>query len=709
MARILLSFLTGIAAGWTLDPGIPGRVLPGVFLFVVPLITLASFFIFRKIRFSLRWIPGIILVTCIGSVAFLITHLHTPGDEDRNPEMIKTGPVVFLAEVTHPAVQKERTTRLIVRILAFVNANKRQAPAGSALLFIRKDDRSQQLFPGDRILARMVMEKPSPPANPMGFDQQRYCMLKGIIRTGFIAEDQWRKILKPPSFSLIALAVKVRERLLAILAENGVRGREYAVAAALLLGYTEEIDRGLMADYSASGAMHILSVSGMHVGVIFLFIGAVLGFLDRFRRGPAVKSALTILLIWFYALVTGLSPAVLRASAMLSLILIVTSLKRKPEILNILAASALFLLAWDPFLLGDIGLQLSFLAVAGIVIIYPPIFSIWTPGNRILEKTWSLVALSLAAQLATFPAAIFYFNQFPNYFILANLLTVPLSGLVIYAGILAIVFGSVPFLSGMLAFILTWLVRILNFIVHIVESMPGSVTHGIVLSTTEVFFLYGIILSGFLFLVLKKGQAFLVCLGFCILLTGSFLYEKAGRIGRATMTVYSSRNLGMMEFIHGKGSILVTTRFGKEDPFLQESMRKYRYAGGFRNRYRIGSGAESMGRPAFRPDSVFIRKGDFLGFYGKRIAVIGRKIPVTIELSIPVDYVILTGKADIPVKTLVKVFRPATVIIDASVPEWRKKKWTGELNQQGIRTYSVKDSGAMIISFNQGMRVDSDE
>ena len=184
-----------------------------------------------------------------------------------------------------------------------------------------------------------------------------------------------------------------------VLRNNGIRGREFAVAGALLLGYVDEVDNDLMRDYASTGVIHILSVSGMHVGVIFLVFERLLAFMEKRKNGVYIKAFLIIGLTWLYAFITGLSPPVMRAAAMLSLVVTGKAMKRHPGIFNNLAASVIFLLVLQPFMLADPGFQLSYVAVAGIVLFYKPISSLYLPDNRVLQKVWPIMAVSVAAQL----------------------------------------------------------------------------------------------------------------------------------------------------------------------------------------------------------------------------------------------------------------------------------------------------------------------
>ena len=203
--------------------------------------------------------------------------------------------------------------------------------------------------------------------------------------------------------------------------ENKLEGKEYAVVSALVAGYTDDLDIETMKAFADTGTLHVLSVSGMHVGIIYYVLNLLLLFLSKHRYGNILRVLILLSFLWLYSMITGMSAAVMRSAAMLSFIIVGKSFNRYVNTYNIIAASIFFLLIMNPFTLMDVGFQLSYISVIGIIWLQPHIYSIFDFNTKWKDEIWKVVSVSIAAQIATFPLGIFYFHQFPNYFLPSNL------------------------------------------------------------------------------------------------------------------------------------------------------------------------------------------------------------------------------------------------------------------------------------------------
>ncbi|MCE2778665.1 MAG: ComEC/Rec2 family competence protein [Algoriphagus sp.] len=246
--------------------------------------------------------------------------------------------------------------------------------------------------------------------------------------------------------------------------------------------------------YSATGTQHILAVSGLHVGIIYSILLLPLTYFKQ--EGHALRKSYLILvmgLIWIYALMTGFSPSVVRAVVMFSLVTLGQMRKRKPSIWNILSFSALLLLVLDPGVRTDLGFQLSYLAVAGIVGLQPLILQVWSPPNRVLDYFWQMAAVTLAAQLITSPLTIHYFHTFPTYFLLANLLIVPLSYLILCVGVPFLLLAWIPFFGRVLGAIVDFLLLLQNEVTYLIQDLPAALWQGIHLSFAGMLAIWGLL------------------------------------------------------------------------------------------------------------------------------------------------------------------------------------------------------------------------
>jgi competence protein ComEC len=649
--------------------------------------------------YSFQWITGILIFLLTAALSDRI--MISGKDILKNDYFGNFQPVqkYCIGEIIEPVIRKEKSTKAVIRVTFVKENGKWLRTVGKALVFLENSPCSQLLCYGDRLLMNTQFTEPEGSRNPAGFDNKRYLRLKELWLQAHVKKGHWVIISRETRDPVFRLALSWRDKMLMLLRKNGMKGNEFAVAGALLLGYVDEVDNDLMHDYSATGVMHILSVSGMHVGMIFLVLDKLLAFLDKRKNGGYAKALLVICFIWLYALITGLSPAVMRAAGMLSLLVSGKAMKRHPDTLNVLAASAIFLLIWQPVLLADPGFQLSYLAVGGIVLLYKPVYNLYVPGNLVLDKVWSIVAVSIAAQLATLPLCLYYFHQFPNYFIVTNIIVIPLSNLIIYTGILAIALGNIPWISFLVARILSLMIWFLNSFIHWMGALPFSVFRGIVISVPEFIVLFSVLISGVAFFSSKKKKWLFVSLSLMILLSGNFLWERYRQVSVSKFTVYDVRGQGLCDFITGGKSILVGGLSALKEPFFLDAFRKSRWNEKVTGLFGFQYPLPLCHNKPFHYGNLFYKKGNFIGFGGKRIVILDQKIRDNSNLVLGVDYLIVSGNPGSDLKDILRHFKPGIVILDASNAPWKVKKWIKEAHWLGVHCYSVSASGAFTDKF----------
>lgn len=697
LIRLLIPLIAGIATGLFIRKDLH---IPLLVFFVLLFLLIFPVFVKRKTLFyQYRWMTGALIIF----VLLLLAYENTIRENDLFDQdyfaKYTNDRQFYIGDLIEPVVQKEKTTKTIINVVAvYINGIWRSAK-GKALVYLQKDSRSEQLFYGDRILFFAEFTEPKSAIFPYSFDQKRFLRNQNIYYTSYIGSVYWKTIPNKAHQDLLRIALTLRTRLLMILKDNQVQGREFAVSAALLLGYVDEIDQGLLKDYSATGAMHILSVSGMHVGIIFLVLDKMLGFLRKTKYGLYIKTILIIFMVWFYAMLTGLSPAVLRASVMISLVAVGKAMKRQPDILNILSASFIILLIREPTLLMNVGFQLSYLAVAGIVLLYKPVYDLYITSNTIIDKIWSIIAVSITAQIITFPLSLYYFHQFPNYFMITNILVVPLSTLIIYSGILLLMLGSVPFVSFYLAKILIALVWLLNHSIHFIEGWPFAVTRGVYIHIGQTICIYILVLSLFLFLFYKRKMFLFLFFLFSIGITASILYQKVHQLKSREIIVYGVKNFPAFNFVSGETSILLADPKLSDNVYFDENLKENCSAMGIKNTLRLMLTSGKRNSPGFSFHHCFYKKGNFIQFHNKRIGFFDKSFPAEINRKIHVDYLIITGNPKVTIEQIRKVFSADEIIVDPSNSPWRSKVWKEEAVKKRMIFHSVIETGAYVIEF----------
>ncbi|MBS1488406.1 MAG: ComEC family competence protein [Bacteroidetes bacterium] len=401
--------------------------------------------------------------------------------------------------------EKINSWKVEVEILQCKAAGKQWQPViGRVLLYLSKRNHyTPTLRYGDRILVHGEPRLLSPPMNPGEFDFKKFLSYKNISHQLFITQADIISLPTRERKGLIYYSHEARRWSLQKLAEFIPGKSEQAVASALVLGVTDAIDDDTISAYAASGALHVLAVSGMHVGIIYAIILVLFKPTEKYRNSRWVVAIVSVLLLWAFAFITGLSPSVLRAVAMFSFVAMARPLGIRTNIYNTLAASAFVLLVYNPFLIMSVGFQLSYLAVFGIVYLQRPIYRWWEVHHRVGDWIWQMTCISIAAQLATFALGLLYFHQFPTYFLVSNLFVIPLSTLVLVGGIILLALSLVTPLAIATGWALAWLIKFLNWIVFTTESLPYSLVNNIHITVFQCWLLFGI-LAGILLLFQYK-------------------------------------------------------------------------------------------------------------------------------------------------------------------------------------------------------------
>jgi competence protein ComEC len=445
------------------------------------------------------------------------------------------------------------------------------------LLYSSDSLTNDKIEPGSEIFFRTHLFEIDNKKNPGEFDFKTYMLHKGIryqasVKNGIVLSDTRKN-------TPLTLALNIRTRLMKLYHDAGINGDEYAVLGALTLGDQNYISNEVKSYFAASGAMHVLSVSGLHVGIIFVVLNILLKPLNKRKKLKGVKVILLLSFLWIYAFITGLSPSVLRSTSMFSFLVIGENFNQRTNTYNTLAVSAFLLLLINPLIIFDVGFQLSYMAVFSILFFQPKLASLVKPKNVIAKYAWDLLTVSIAAQLGTTPVSIYYFNQFPSYFLLSNFIVVPASALILYLGMLFFAVSFIPFLNHSIAFLLKYLTLGLNLSVKTIEELPGSVIQGITISLLAVVLLYLLIASLSSFLITKRSIHLLISLSTLALLLTLNNISEVRSLTQEKIIIYNDQKAPLISYIAGKNHYYYSPtdsidRYSKE--MLKCASEKYR-------------------------------------------------------------------------------------------------------------------------------------
>ncbi|MDZ4757665.1 MAG: ComEC/Rec2 family competence protein [Bacteroidota bacterium] len=474
--RMVLPLVLGIALStyftWAFD------YLQYVFVGLVCILFILVFYQSKFVR-KLK----VIYTVCL-NLAFIILGLLLPitqADSYKNDHFVRLqkDEKYIKVELVENAVPREKSVRAKAKVLAVLNDSNYTYASGNILLYLPKDSDAIQLEHGSiLLLSGKPIEIPKP-LNPGEFDYNRYMKINSYSYQVFARDGEWEMVGKDSSHVLDNLFYSIKKYIVGLY-KNYIPGDEQkGVAAALIFGYREDLSQDLVEAYADTGTLHVLAVSGLHVGILYFVLKALLGFLTRKKSLRILRFCIIVVTLWFYALITGLSPSVNRAALMFTIIIIAETFHRNTNIYNSIAASAFILLLINPYSLYDVGFQLSYLAVLGIVFLHPRIYSWFTFNNWFTNQVWNITAVSIAAQLATSPLGFYYFGQFPNYFLISNLLIIPLSTIITYIGLLLVAFSFIPLLASSMGIALDYLIKWTDDTVKFIGQIPYATFEGV--------------------------------------------------------------------------------------------------------------------------------------------------------------------------------------------------------------------------------------
>jgi len=501
-----------------------------------------------------QWVQTICIVMAFifAGAAVTLFRMTLPEDDYFTKKIEMRG--VWMARVVDFPQAKARSVKVVAEIMEGENGVLQHRQR--VVLYIGFDSMACQLRYGDLLLLTTRFQKIKNSENPDAFDYERYMMRRGICYTGFVAAKSWKRVGSCVPAPLKQVAHWMQQRLAGIFSAAGMEGEEYAIISAILLGDDDTMDPSLKSAYAAAGVSHILCVSGMHVGVIFMIINFLLKPLDLFPKMRLLKAVILLAIIWLYAAITGLSPSVTRSATMFTFVTFGSLLNRHTNVFHSLLASLFILLVINPLLLFEVGFQLSYLAVFGIVLFQPKIVEIWRPKYRVVRYFWELMAVSVAAQLFTFPICTYYFGQFANYFLLSNLSVVSLSFLVMVTGVALLALSFVPWLGKFVTLVLTWEIRVMNRIILFIEELPGAVTTGIDYSIPQVFLLYVSVIGLFLTIHYRRHLTGWIAYVAFALFSFCFVVKKMQIVQQQEFVLFDISKVSAVSFSKGTEAVL---------------------------------------------------------------------------------------------------------------------------------------------------------
>ncbi len=678
--KIVLAFALGILLQWFLNP----PILFSIILFLVSVVVLLFFFFlpfFKKYKLSFIAGTSVSLVfICLGALLAYkkdirnaknwISHHYIEGD----------GIVLTIDE---PLIEKTKSYKTIGQAEVVIGKSKTTSVTGKLILYFQKDS-SLSLNYGDKIVIKKSLQEIKNSGNPGGFDYKRYSLFQGITHQLYLKKADF-EILKEkninPNRQFIYTA---REKVLTILRKYIPGDKELGLAEALLIGYKNDLEQSLVQSYTNTGVVHIIAISGLHLGLIYWLLGLFFKPLKSNKKTKWLRPVLIITGLWLFSFLAGAQPSILRSALMFTCIIIGESFSRKTSIYNTIAISAFILLCINPFWLWDVGFQLSYAAVLSIIIFMRPIYNWFYIKNKALDFIWKMNAVTLAAQVLTVPLGIFHFHQFPNLFFVTNFLAVPLSSLILLGEILLCIVAFIPVLADVIGKIISWMIWAMNTYVEKIENISFSLWDGLQISLLQsiILLLSSISISYWLIQKSSKGLrlGLITLLLFITLRSLSFIEANSQR----KIIVYNVPQKTAVDFIDGRHYKFV----GDSDLLSNDFARNFHLKPS-RILQRINDKEA--------PQQLTINN-NYINYYNKHILFLSSTVYYkTAEFKSDIDLLIISKNPKLYLQTLAEGVNIKQVVFDGSVPAWKSKYWKADCDSLHIPWYDVSISGAFVM------------
>ncbi|MGK7396948.1 MAG: ComEC/Rec2 family competence protein [Candidatus Cyclobacteriaceae bacterium M3_2C_046] len=684
--RFFAAFLLGIGCA-NIKLAVSKALISQEILLLVLFVVISAYFLFCLISKKTLFYK---LQTTIGFLSLLILFLagfirHGQHSQHfKNDHLIHQEDYSFYQGKVLGTAYTERSQKLTFEIRGIFQ--KKWKPASGTILVYFPRDMALKITTGDHLVIR---GRPQPipfPKNPGEFDYKKYLANQNIYQQHFIHEGSQINLYKPANPNNINQWAAYSRNQLEQIIEKFILGLEpQAITKALILGVKEELSAEIKQAYASSGAMHVLAVSGLHVGVIYGILLFLLGGIRNTTWGRWIFAVFSIMLLWFYALITGFSPSVTRAVTMFSFIIISQASRRQTNIYNTIAASAFLLLWFNPFLIESVGFQLSYLAVLGIIYLQPKIYSWFQPESKITDKVWVLTSVSIAAQIATFPLTIFYFHQFPLWALVTNLMVIPAAFLILSAGLLLFLLSPLEILASGLGKLLSLLINTLNQTIIWFDQLPVNKIEDIYWEWQQVLAIFAFMIMLMMFFHYRRFSYLIwatICLG---LFTFSTLLKQVQQTHLKEIVFYAVPGSTVVDFMYGESLYSYTDSIN----YSQDKIN-----------YHVSSSRRLKGYKGLNLPPVPLKKqihgNQLISFNGLTFLFLNNA-EITYLNPAKVDYLVICNDAVNELDQVMDLYRFNHLILDGSNSRYLVRKWLIQAETSNISCYAVGQQGARIV------------
>jgi competence protein ComEC len=587
--------------------------------------------------------------------------------------------------LTEPLSEKAKTWKATASITEWLHNDTVSAVTANVIVYFKKQAQRPAAGYGSVIIFKKPIQSIRNSGNPGAFDYERQSLFKGITHQVFLDSGEYVCLNTPGTHNYKAALYQLQDNLLQIIRQHVPGEKEKGIAEALLIGYRDDLDKTLVEAYSNTGTIHIIAISGLHLGMIYMILLLLLKPLEKTKAGRVLKPVIVLSVLWLFTLLAGGAPSIMRSAIMFSCILLGEVFNRNTSAYNTLAASAFLLLCINPFNLWDVGFQLSYSAVLSIMVFMNPVYNLLDIKNKWLDYIWKLNAVTIAAQILTLPVIIFHFHQFPNLFLITNFIAVPLSSIILAGELLLVALAWLPWLAAFIGKALSWLIGVMNGYIEWCGGLSFSTIENLQMNVAECICLYAVIIAAAAWLMQKNKKALTVAFISLFAFGSMRLYAHWKRNARQQVIVYNVPRQQAVDFIDGGHYVFQGDSVMREKGFLRNFHLKPA---------RIELGVTEKEWP---PEVV---RHPFYIWQGKTVLLLDSayRFNNTSANSLPVDVLVLSRNVKLRWNDLTRQFNIKQVVADATNSGWKLRRWQQDCDSLHLPFYAVAGQGAFVLN-----------
>ena len=567
-------------------------------------------------------------------------------------------------------VEKLKSTSKNNRYVSLVKELDGGRSFGKVILNITKEDTIKNLTIGTHLIVTGIVFKNKNPLNPNLFDYGKYLENQEIYAQVYAKRNQIE--IGNYEAGLWSGFSNFRESIISNLEHSAISKEELNVLNALILGQQQDISPEILKDYQYAGAVHVLSVSGLHVGFILLFITFLLKPIGNTRKGSLFKLIIVVLSLWSFAILAGLSPSIVRSVTMFSFLGIGIHLRRTVNIYHTLLVSMLLILLFKPSFLFDVGFQLSYLALFFILWLQPVLSEIWQPKNTVIKYFWNIITVSFAAQIGAMPLSIYYFHQFPGLFFVTNLLILPLLGIIMAVGIIAVLIATFNTVPEFIAKSIEFLIVLLNSIIHWVASFDSFLFKNISFSKEMLWSSYLVIILIILWIKKPNFKRLTIAFTSILLMQIILIVQKMETQNNEELIIFNCRK-----------NTIITKRIGNAvTVYSNDSIQKSLSSNLLVQSYLVGNFCEAGEKKSLQ---------NLMYFKHQKMLIIDSSCVYT--KGIHPDVLVIINSPKLNIQRLLKTYKPKEIVVDGSNFKSYIRLWEATCRKEKIPFHNTNEKG----------------